>query len=75
MELPGGFRIEAENPAECLILRMFTNDKRGIYIASHGGNVTEDREAMLICHTPKTACTGLAPTAAQESEGSTGASQ
>jgi len=51
MEIPGGLRIEAETPAEAMVLRMFTNDKRQIYIASSGGNILEDRVSFLICHT------------------------
>lgn len=49
-ELPGGFVIEAENPAEVLILRMFCNDKRPIRIANFGGNIGDNRYSFMITH-------------------------
>jgi hypothetical protein len=50
IEIPGGFVIRAETPEECLILRMFVNDKRKIHITNSGGNIGENRYSLMICH-------------------------
>ena len=55
--LPGAFMIEAETPEECLILRIFGNDRRPILIASRGGNIAENQERMIISHAEATRIT------------------
>jgi hypothetical protein len=52
--LPGGFVIEAENPAECLLLRNFANwpsstrEPHRLFLANHGGNIAENVQSMMI---------------------------
>lgn len=50
--LPGGLNIIAETPAECLLLRMFVQDKRPLQIANAGGNIEDHRQSLLIMHAP-----------------------
>lgn len=40
--------IEAENPAEAVLLRIWGNEKRQLMMKNHGGNIEENRVTMLI---------------------------
>ena len=46
--LPGNLVIEAETPAEAVLLRIWGNEKRQLMMKNHGGNIEENRITMLI---------------------------
>ena len=50
MELPGGFVLHADTPAEELFLRQFGNVKDSKVVASCGGNISEGRAWLTVTH-------------------------
>ena len=46
--LPGDLVIEAENPTEAILLRIWGNEKRPLVMKSHGGNIEKNQISMLI---------------------------
>jgi hypothetical protein len=50
MELPGGFVLYADTPAEELFLRQFGNVKDRKVVASCGGNATEGVAWLTVTH-------------------------
>ena len=57
-QLPGGFVLHAETPAEELFLRQFGNVKDRKVVVSCGGNISEGRAWLTVTH-----LTPLAPDA------------
>lgn len=46
--LPGDLVIEAENPTEAILLRIWGNEKRGIMIKSFGGSIEANQVHVQI---------------------------
>ncbi len=46
--LPCDLVLEAENPWEAVLLRIWGNEKRELMIKSHGGNIEHNQISMLI---------------------------
>lgn len=46
--IPGDLVIEAETPAEAMLLRIWGNETRSLVMKSHGGSMSDDYVSMLI---------------------------